>query len=180
MVRSFILPSRLGGKVTGFTPTGTLSNTLHERNAILRAPLKKRLCHILFDCGAWFHALVAITFSIGAVYRIKTILQSCPRDFYGHRDLHGLWIELLKDIAWPPPQWLPTIFACITPIQYALFPPDVPERDKLMGKRDENGVRYPLPQVKDAKWSIWELRYAQLYFLVVGYCVALFVGSWWI
>ena len=167
IVRSFILPTGLGGKASGFTPTGSLDNSLNERRAGFRAPLHHRLKVILIDCGAIFHLAVVVLTMLGVVSSIRHAFKAS-----------NVGLALLVTVAWPPPHWLNAVIACLAPIQYAVFPPDVPDRHEVLDKR--SGVAYPKTEAKDATWTLKEARYPQLYSLVVAYTAIIFVGTWWL
>ena len=64
-LRSFILPERLGGRVEGFTATGSIANKMNERDKDRRAPLGKRLRYLVVDCGVWVHIAVVAFFLVG-------------------------------------------------------------------------------------------------------------------
>ncbi|KAL0938148.1 Cellulose synthase 2 [Colletotrichum truncatum] len=179
--RSFILPRSLGGKTTTFTPTGSIGNVYHERDPDRRAPLLKRLQHIIIGCGAWVHLLIVVLFGTGAYMR-------CSRVFREHslvvHDEHGfeiLCVRLLRKVAWPTHPWVPTALACFTPIKYALYPPQIPERHKLLGKRGRNGARYPIPEVMGkVKRTPFAIGFIELYTLFVAYAALVFVATWWV
>lgn len=177
--RSFILPSWLGGKVTGFTATGSLANSLHERSASRRAPLLVRLRHILTEGGAWVQLLVVVTFLSGAALRAWKIFSPAWLSG-GGESTPAMWTELLQTVVWPLHPWFPSVLACITPLRYALFPPDVPDREKLMGRPGKNGARYPKAEAKAGSWSVVGFEFTQLYTLFVGYVAVVFVASWWL
>lgn len=180
-LRSFVLPKSLGGTAPGFTPSGSISASVHERSATRRAPLIARLRHFVFGCGIWFHVAVIIAFTFSVTYRIHRILATHPADEEGYRDWHSLGVELIRDVLWPHPAWFVSSLACYTPIKYAIMPPDVPVREELMGERDEKGARYPLPSSKEGKFSRVNVDFGQLYpSFVVPYAAFLFVASWWI
>lgn len=175
--RSFILPASLGGKATGFTATGSIANNLHERSATRRAPLSVRLRHVLVDGGMWIHVLLITAFVGAALMRVCQIFW--PAWQRGDPVTHAMWVELLQTVAWPSKPLFPTVLACLTPLQYALFPPDVPDRDKMMGKVGKNGARYPRPETKkDRTISGLRFEYAQLHTLFVVYAAVLFIWSW--
>ena len=183
--RSFILPASLGGKVTGFTATGSISNNLHERSASRRAPLAVRIRHALVDGGMWMHVLIITSLVGAALFRCYQIFSPAWRQQQHEGDnmkpviTQAMWIELLQTVAWPSKPLFPTILACLTPLHYALFPPDVADRNKLMGKPGKNGARYPRPETrKDRTIKGLRFEYAQLQNLIVLYAAVLFVWSW--
>jgi hypothetical protein len=179
-IRSFLLPTRYGGKLTGFTPTGSIGSVVDERYPSRRAPLRTRLYHILFDCGAWFHAMVIVLFAIIALRRTQRAIQGQLSSSQGQLDLQNVWIHLLREVFWPSHPWMMTVIACITPIKYAISPPVVGERDKLLGKRGKYGARYPLPEYRDkVDCKIWDADFAQLYSVFMIFTLGVFVSTWW-
>jgi hypothetical protein len=180
-LRSFILPKCLGGTAPGFTSTGSIAASVNERSASNRTPLFSRLRHIIVDCGVWFHVAVVLALSCTVIYRISCIFAAYPSDMQGHRDWHGLGITLIRDVLWPYPGWFVSFLACLTPIKYALMPPNVPAREDLMGDRDEKGARYPTASAKEATFTWINIEFAQLYSVtVIPYSVFLLIASWWI
>ncbi|KAK4192389.1 cellulose synthase 2 [Podospora australis] len=173
-LKTFVLPSWLGGKPTGFTPTGSIANDLQERNVTLRAPLSARLRHLLVDCMGWVHLLMITALCSLAFAQVRQVLRR-----HSDTNTKEFWIELLETVAWPSGMWVPTVLGCLTPFSYMMFPPDVPERDKLMGKRGPNGVRYPTEDAKMRKGG-FRLDFTFWYSLFMVYVAAAFIGSWWL
>ncbi|KAF4625484.1 hypothetical protein G7Y89_g12682 [Cudoniella acicularis] len=58
IIRSFILPSWLGGKSMAFSSSGSIKSELNERDPATRAPLLTRLKVTLWDCDVYLHLLV--------------------------------------------------------------------------------------------------------------------------
>ncbi|KAH8821974.1 nucleotide-diphospho-sugar transferase [Xylogone sp. PMI_703] len=174
IIQSFILPSWLGGKVTGFTPSGSIRDPLNERRPRLRSPLRRRLQSVLFDCGAIFHVVLVFLCIAGVVSRVHQAFVNSGGD------MDQLRLELLVTVAWPPPTWFQIVIACLTPLQYAIFPPDVPERQDLLRRELATGVMYPTERSKRATWTIKEARYSQLHFLIILYTIYVFKCTWWI
>ena len=56
-MRSFVLPTALGGEKTGFKASGSISNDLNERSQQARAPLHRRLRVSLFSHLTIIHLL---------------------------------------------------------------------------------------------------------------------------
>lgn len=174
-LRSFILPARLGGRVEGFTATGSMGNCVRERDVNKRAPLRQRLRYVVVDCGAWVHVAVVVAFAVGAGMRVWQVVAR-----HGAGEGHEMWVEMLKAVAWPSHTWVPTVLACWTPIRYAVWPPSVPERERLMGPAGKNGVRYAREEARRVRWSGWQVGFPEMY---TGFTVAvggLFVASWWL
>jgi hypothetical protein len=177
--RSFILPHYLGGKVTTFTATGSIANTLHERDPSRRAGLLARLRHVLFDCGAWFHALLILTFTVSAAVAVRTALTGSSLGRHGH-DWSGLWIQLLQLVAWPSHPWIPTVLACLTPIRYAVIPPDLIGGSGGLLKKDDGRGRHAAVGPGARSWSIRDTDYVVIYTLFMVYIGVIFIGSWWL
>ncbi|KAH8126285.1 nucleotide-diphospho-sugar transferase [Trichoderma asperelloides] len=169
-LRSFVLPTGLGGTLPGFTPTGSIANTLHERSAHMRHPFIRRLLYMVYEGGAWFHLVITISTSVAAINRIQYIFREYSSIGYSTRTLIT---ELLRLVAWPAPSWLLTICASSTPFLYVCFTPSVPVRDKLLGQRDHNGAGYPALAYVNVSGTCWNIGYAQLYSLIIVYTTAL-------
>ncbi|KAJ4386901.1 hypothetical protein N0V93_009800 [Gnomoniopsis smithogilvyi] len=173
-VRTFIIPKNLGGKPVTFTPTGSIGNQFRERDPHRRAPRWQRLRHIIAD-GAWFHLAVVILFLTSVFLRIGRAVSLHVLVPSGTPDWEGFWMRIIQNVAWPSNPWLVSTLACMTPLQYALFPPTTPDREKLLGKRDENGVRYPLETVRGkTKRSKLTLGYVETYTLYMIFVLAMF------
>jgi hypothetical protein len=94
--------------------------------------------------------------------------------------LHDLWVDLLGSVASPPLPWFDLVIACITPLQYILFPPDVPEREESLERDPSTGIAYPKAKAKQATWTMKEIRYVQLHSLTILYAGCVFIGTYWI
>jgi hypothetical protein len=173
IIRSFLLPSWLGGTKPGFTPTGSISNTLHERSAHNRRSLRCRLQYALFECDMWFHFISIVAVGTVMAYRAQTVLQQSQHGW----DLTRI-TEMLRQVAWPAPAWLQGILANMVPLTYILLPPNVPDRNSLLGIREKGGARYPLEEFKKERSSVWAVDYPLLYTCLVGYSVVVFLWSY--
>jgi hypothetical protein len=173
-VRSFILPKRLGGRVSGFTASGSIPNTLNERSPAHRAPLSRRLKVVLLDCGAIFHLFFVLLCALGVVTRVRRAILRYPGD------RRALWLDLLFTVAWPFPLWYHQVIACLIPLIYAIFPPDVPDRELCLDRDAKRGVAYPTEKAKRPTCSMNETGYFQLYLLAIVQSVCVLIGSWWI
>jgi hypothetical protein len=96
------------------------------------------------------------------------------------QEVYPIGIQLLQSVAWPSHIWIPATLSCLTPLRYALSPPDVADRDELMGKREQGGkgARYARPEAKAGSWSGWECGFVQLYTVFIVFVGGLFVVSW--
>jgi hypothetical protein len=86
--------------------------------------------------------------------------------------------EMLRQVVWPAPGWLQSIFANLVPLSYILFPPNMPDRNSLLGDREKGGARYPLAKFKKARSGLGLVDYPLLYTLLVGYSVVVLVWSY--
>lgn len=156
IVRSFILPTWLGGQTQAFKPTGSLGSALNERDAANRKHMPRRLWAILVNYMASFH--------LAFVYMTLTgVCLTTFRCFVRNKN----WIPILKCLVthafWPP---LTFIFICSslwTPIAYAIDPPTVPDREHLLDRDPKTAVAHPTAKSKkiafggQAAW--FELEY---------------------
>ena len=173
--QSFILPSWLGGKIAVFTSSGSQSSELNERDPNLRAGIWRRLKVTLWDCQAWTH-LFYILFALGSV------ALSC---YHCKNDIHTVhWQDyvqyLLTHIGWPPILWLVCSVSCWAPIQYAISPPTVPDREGLMIREEGTGVAYPSPEARKIKQSTWHLLHEFYYSLTCAYTTVVFAYSFYL
>jgi len=174
VIRSFVLPSWLGGKMAVFTSSGSQSSELHERTPHLRAPMHRRLKFIIWDCSAWLHVafILFVLVAVGlSTYWVFT-------DYYPTRKLR--LIGLLTHAGWPPVIWLTCMVSCWVPISYAVTPPDMPDREALMDRDPKTGVAYPTKWAKATKtsWITWshEVQYSIVSVSITG----VFIASFWI
>jgi hypothetical protein len=128
----------------------------------------------MINCGTIFHLALIVLCSVGITNRVRNSLNN-----YGG-DRRALWVNILVTAAWPPIPWFQQISACLTPLQYAIFPPDVPDREAFLDRDPVTGVAYPTAKAKEEQWSIWEARYSQLYSLVVPFVICVLISTWWI
>jgi hypothetical protein len=165
----------MGGKIAVFTSTGSQSSELNERDAKLRAPLWRRLKVTIWDCQAYIH-LIYILFILGAI-GLSTYYCFSRGD---NDDPRAIFVYLLTHAAWPPVLWFVCIVSCWTPIQYAISPPTVPDREDLLTREVDTGVAYPSEEAKKVKESNWHLLHEIQYSFLCIYTTVLFALTWWI
>lgn len=73
--------------------------------------------------------------------------------------------------------WLICMSACWAPISYAIWPPDMPEREELL-ERDKEGIARPREEAKRIVWGKWIWFHEGLYSFLTLYTIVVFVGSW--
>jgi hypothetical protein len=176
IIRGILLPSWLGGTSPSFTPTGSLGDTLQERSC-KRASLSKRINHIVLHCGVWFHCLIVISLSTAVWLSARAVFRDYGVDDGWDRELT---IELLRYVLWPAPSWILAIFSCLVPIRYVLSPPEMPDRDQMLGMREKNGARYPVSALRDNRRTWYDFEYTQVYTLVAVGNIILLGATWWI
>ncbi|KAK3383948.1 hypothetical protein B0T24DRAFT_70202 [Lasiosphaeria ovina] len=180
-MRAYVLPERLGGQATGFTATGSIVNPTFERDASRRISRRQRLYHIVVECGAWIPVLVILSLVGGVTGRILYEVYGAPG---ASRAAHDTLLQVLRAVGWPSNSWFLTLGANLTPLAYAFFPPDVAQRDRLMGKREENGARYPKSAEERAQMKstprVTLSIFVAFYFAYVFYNAASLYASRWI
>jgi len=171
IVRSFILPKWLGGKIAAFKPTGGLAKPLEERDPRRRANLWKRIQVIILGGGVWIH-IAYIMFCVAAVAKSTT---NGVMDNWG--DWQQILLYMLTHACWPPVLWLVALNASFAPIFYTIWPPNMPDREDLLDRDPVTGVAHPTEGAKMLKWDrsnfLHELQYSGL----TVYAIVIFVGS---
>ena len=163
ILRTFFLPSWLGGKVAVFTSSGSQKAELNERDPNLRAPLWRRLKVTLWDCQCYIH-LLYIAFVLSSLVISTWWIVDSPKGWYA--DTRTLLLGLLTHLGWPPILWLICVVSCWQPISYAFFPPSVPDRQDLLDRDPKTGIAHPTEWAKKQKdgWSttLHEMQYSAL------------------
>ncbi|KAJ9631285.1 hypothetical protein H2204_008227 [Knufia peltigerae] len=174
VIRTFLLPKWLGGKVAVFTSSGSQKADLNERNPQMRAPVWRRLKVTIWDCQCYMH-LVYIAFALAAVglsmYWNFTDSQN--------RTAKQVLIALLTHAFWPPLIWLTSVLSCWVPISYALFPPSEPDRQELLVRDPVTGVAYPSEESKKTKISWAAYAFEVEYSMITVYTTVVFILSFW-
>ncbi|KAK4940215.1 hypothetical protein LTR10_019644 [Elasticomyces elasticus] len=175
VIRTFLLPKWLGGKVAVFTSSGSQKAELNERDPILRAPLWRRLKVTIWDCQCYLH-LLYIMFCLAAV-GVSMYYNITNKD---NRTAKDVLLALLTHAFWPPIIWLTCIISCWIPINYAIFPPDEPDRQDLLVRDPVTGVAYPSEESKKTKtgWASW--AHEATYTGITVYTTVIFVLSFWL
>jgi len=179
IIRHFLLPNFIGGKLTTFVASGSLS-TSTQRKSI------RHLLDILFTHRAimfFFYIVFTLAAIASSSYRVlRTIIvkNSQQQHQYQNTD-HELYQALLVHAFWPPLLWVTIISAFSTPLLYAISPPkESTGLDELL-KVDNDGV---MRQRKDKIYVDWTWKYCIRRevenFVVAGYVSAVFVYSWFI
>ncbi|KAF4914217.1 Cellulose synthase 1 [Colletotrichum viniferum] len=169
IIRSFILPTWLGGQTQAFKPTGSLGSALNERDPKTRKNMFRRLWGVLINYMAIFHLSFVYLTLVGVVL-------TSYKSFYLNSDLRDLLISLITHAFWPP---LTFIFLCSslwTPIAYAIDPPNMPDREALLDRDPKTFVAHPSPGSKkiafggQAAWFETELTITTAYTILIFVC----------
>lgn len=173
IIRSFLLPSWLGGKAMAFSSSGSIKSELNERDPKARAPLFRRLKVILWDCNVYLHVLY-ILLIVGAVsYSTATgIMKSA--------NTNTLLVYLLTHAFWPPMLWVLCITACCEPISYAIWPPNMPDREDLLVRDPKTNVARPKKEWTEQRYGKRSFLHEVQYSGVTAFTAVVFFGAFWI
>ena len=156
IIRSFVLPTWLGGQKQAFKPTGSLKSALNERDAKSRAGVFQRFTVITTSYMAGYHMLYVY-------FVLAAVTLTTMRCIFDQPTAEEKIICLLTHAFWPPIAWIVTISAFWTPISYALDPPSVPDREQLLKRDPKTDVAHPTKESKKTAFSpqtaIFELEY---------------------
>lgn len=173
LIRSFILPTWLGGQTQAFKPTGSLGSALNERDAKLRKNMFRRLWGILINYMALFHfAFVYLT--------LVAVVLTSFRSFVTTHTVRDTLTALLTHAFWPPLTFLFICSSLWTPVSYAIDPPVMPDREDLLNRDPKTQVAHPTPQSKkiafggQAAWFELEYTTTTIYTCLVFVCSFIF------
>jgi hypothetical protein len=170
LIRSFILPTWLGGQVQTFQPSGSLRSDLNERDSILRAGLWTRIRVIVFNYMGWYHILY-VYFCLTAA----TLTTSrCVFDQYG---LQPRLRCLLTHAFWPPVSWLLVVSAFWVPITYAIDPPTVPHREELLDRDPKTKVARPKDECKQIQFGKRRTLFEFEYTVTTLFTIFIFISA---
>lgn len=172
LIRAFILPKWLGGQTQAFQPTGSLGSALNERNKKQRRNVFIRLWVILFNYNAGYHlAFVYLTLA-GVSYSSYRCIS-----VNAHIGTSDTLFCLVTHAFWPP---LTVVFLCTslwTPIGYAIFPPNVPDREQLLERDPTTGVAHPTEKSKKTAFGGQAAFFEMEYTITTIYTCVVFVAS---
>ncbi|KKA27202.1 hypothetical protein TD95_002095 [Thielaviopsis punctulata] len=172
IIRSFILPTWLGGQTQAFKPTGSLGSALNERDPAARKNMFLRLWAVLINYMAIFHLAFVYFALIGAT--ITTF-----RCFSVEKTTKSELTCLLTHVFWPPVTILFTCNSLWTPISYAIDPPSMPDREQLLERDPKTGVAHPTPQSKKIAFGGQAAWFEIEYTLTTAFTILIFVLSFW-
>ncbi|KAF2134355.1 glycosyltransferase family 2 protein [Dothidotthia symphoricarpi CBS 119687] len=171
IIRAFFLPKFLGGKTSAFSSSGSQQSELNERDPIHRAGLFRRLRVIIFGSGVFIH-LFFILFCIAAV-----TVSTAHGIIINKSSVEQTLLFMLTHACWPPLLWLIALNSCWAPIHYAIWPPNMPDREELLDRDPKTGIAYPKESSKKLKWEKNNVLHEMQYFLLTAYTTVLFVGT---
>ncbi|KAJ4365374.1 hypothetical protein N0V95_000521 [Ascochyta clinopodiicola] len=171
IIRSFVLPSFLGGKTAAFSSTGSQQSELNERDPVHRAGLFRRLRVILLQSGVWMH-FAYIVFCVAAV-----AVSTARGVILNKGSIEQTLVFMLTHACWPPLLWLIALASCWAPLHYAIWPPNMPDRESLLDRDPNTGIAYPKAEAKGLKWGQKNMLHEVLYFLLTAYTIVLFILS---
>jgi Glycosyl transferase family group 2 len=173
VIRSFFLPSWLGGQTMGFSSSGSIKSMINERDPRSRAPLFRRLKAVLWDYGLWMHLSYAI-------FLLLAIFRSTLHGIVNNSDAHSRLMYLFTHAFWPPMLWLFALTASLTPIRYAIWPPNMPDREECLVRDSKTGIARPIEHWKTKRYSkktFWhELQLSG----ITVYVTVIFLGSFFV
>ncbi|KAF6227974.1 hypothetical protein HO133_007702 [Letharia lupina] len=172
IVRSFLLPAFLGGKLATFSSSGSIDSVINERDARNRAPLMRRIKAIWWNGGAFIH-LSYVFFTVGAAALSTARAFTTTPDTYEDRLFY-----ILTHAGWPPLVWLVASASCMIPIKYAVSPPSMPDREDLLRRDKDTGIAHPTDGAKRSRWGKTNYLHEGFYAVVTIYTTILFFGTW--
>ncbi|KAG4027879.1 hypothetical protein MFRU_026g00600 [Monilinia fructicola] len=177
IIMSFLLPSWLGGRPMAFSSSGSQKSDINERDPKTRAGVFRRLWVILWDCQCYMH-LLYILFVIGAV--TWSTVKGLVIDADTNNTLKKKLVYLLTHAFWPPMLWMLCITACFEPIRYAIWPPDMPDREELLVRDPKTQVARPKEEWKKTRYAKTTFFHEFQYTLLTGFTCMVFVGAFFI
>ncbi|KAF1990738.1 glycosyltransferase family 2 protein [Aulographum hederae CBS 113979] len=172
IIRSFFLPTWLGGQTQAFKPSGSLQSKLNERDAATRAPLFRRLWTIVVNYLAGYH-IAYVYFCLTAV-TLSTI--RCIIDQWTIRDQ---LMCLLTHAYWPPLSWILVVSAFWIPITYAVDPPSMRPREDLLERNVKTGVAHPRKDVKKRGFKMQTALFEAEYTFTTVFTAVVFAAAFW-
>lgn len=166
LVRSFLLPTWLGGQQQAFTPTGSLALSLNERDPLRKKSMLRRMWTILVNYMAAFHlAFVYLT--------LVAVVLTSYRCFVLEETTKDVLMCMVTHAFWPPVTFIFICSSLWTPVAYAVDPPKMPDREQLLDRDPKTLVAHPTPKSKriafggQAAWFEVELTMTTLYTCLV-------------
>lgn len=170
IIRSFFLPTWLGGQVQAFKPTGSLGSALNERDPLRKKNMVRRLWGILVNYMAAFHlAFVYLT--------LVAVVLTSYRCFFRQLNTREILVCLVTHAFWPPLTFLFICSSLWTPVAYAVDPPMMPDREQLLDRDPKTMVAHPTPKSKKIAFGGQAAWFELEYTVTTAYTTLIFVAS---
>lgn len=170
IIRSFVLPTWLGGQKQAFKPTGSLKSELNERNPATRAGVWQRFIVITTSYMAGYHLFYC--YLVLAAVTLTTM-----RCIFDKPTVQEKLVCMLTHAFWPPIAWIMTLSAFWTPISYALNPPSVPDREALLDRDPKTDIAHPTKKSKKTAFATQTAIFEFEYFISTTFTTLLFIAS---
>ncbi|CAK7564617.1 MAG: hypothetical protein SEPTF4163_002512 [Sporothrix epigloea] len=170
LIRAFALPRWLGGQAQAFTPTGSISSKLNERDPTARKNMAKRLWVTIVNYMGWFHIIFVYVTLVG-------VAMSSYRCFFWYTSVKSVLQGLVTHAFWPPLTFLFICSSMWTPIAYAIDPPSMPDREELLVRDPKTGVAHPTESAKKIAMNGQTAWYELEYTTTTMYTILIFVMS---
>lgn len=155
-----LLPKWLGGLRLGFQVSGVEESPIHavkERDAEKRPNVFTRLWWLHLREGILWHLALVLAMTILTAFRVRAEVVKSVVDGKVVQD-EAFWIRFISSVGFPGLALIETIPLHLTPIIYAIFPPNMPtDRRECMEYDDETGLWRASPKFKTIKWTISSL-----------------------
>jgi hypothetical protein len=183
-LRSFILPSRLGGTRPGFVPSGSLSSKIKERGPSLSG-FVARFRALVLQQMVWIHVLYIMACTLGFLldlFRCFGVVAYIGTAYSADLLLssHNPWVFLLTRIGWPPMWWMGQLISCWIPVSYILWPPTEVSRDEALQTVGTAGVQYPKEEYSRPRRTMFGRPSDHFTLSVFLYTVVVFVESFYV
>ncbi|EXJ71978.1 uncharacterized protein A1O5_04480 [Cladophialophora psammophila CBS 110553] len=170
IIRSFVLPTWLGGQRQAFKATGSIKSALNERDPKRRAPMWRRIWTICVNYLAGFH--VAYVYFV-----LVAVTLSSYRTFLTQHSLRGKLVGLLTHAFWPPLAWLIVCSSFWIPFTYACDPPNCPDREELLIRDPKTNVAHPTPEAKKIAFAPQTVLFELEYSITTAFTALVFVAA---
>ena len=170
ILRSFVLPTWLGGQKQAFKPTGSLKSELNERDPATRAGIFRRFKVVAINYLAGYHLLYV--YLVLAAVTLTTL-----RCIFDYPTVEEKLVCMLTHAFWPPIAWIVTISAFWTPVSYALDPPSVPDREELLNRDPKTGIAHPTKKSKKTTFKAETMLFELEYLISTAFTAVVFVAS---
>jgi len=170
IIRSFVLPTWLGGQTQAFKPSGSLKSELNERDAQARAGVFRRLWVVVWNYMASYH-IAYVYFCLAAVTLTS---MRCLIDQWTVRDK---LVCLLTHAFWPPLSWIIVVSAFWIPVTYAIDPPSMPDREALLDRDPKTNIAHPTKKSKKTAFTGQGAMFEVEYTVTTAFTALIFITA---